>query len=373
MNKNNFQAALMIIFVIGLNACSEVNETSNVSNEKPVAVSLSTVSADNQPAILASGFAESAHSAHVSTRIMGRITNIFVKVGDQVEKDQLLANISDEDIQARKAQSDATVADAESTFTSAQKDYDRFANLYKQQSATAKEFDNATLQYNSAKAKVDAAKQVRAEVNSNLSYSRLIAPFAGVITQKFAEVGNITNPGMAIFTIDQHNNLQISATIAESEINSVHVGDIVHIKMKASEKSFEGKIIQINPSAQFSGGRYIIKINIPEAAQENIYAGMFATVSIPIKNFQPNNDVTMIPLSAVVNRDGLTGIYTVSAQETALLRWIRLGKTYGSNVEVISGLSKDEKFINATEGKLYNGVPVVVQETVATSSQHRNK
>jgi len=68
----------------------------------------------------------------------------------------------------------------------------------------------------------------------------------------------------------------------------------------------------------------------------------------------------MIPLAAIINREELTGVYTVSANNTALLRWLRLGKTYGDKVEVISGLSKDEQFVLSAEGKLYNGVSVKV-------------
>jgi hypothetical protein len=101
---------------------------------------------------------------------------------------------------------------------------------------------------------------------------------------------------------------------------------------------------------------------------------MFASVSIPVKDIrQVKNDVVLVPLSAIINRDELTGIYTVSATNTALLRWIRLGKTYGDKAEVISGLSKDEKFIRSSESKLYNGAPVTVkeigEESVATISK----
>src|SRR4030095_11856478 len=96
---------------------------------------------------------------------------------------------------------------------------------------------------------------------------------------------------------------------------------------------------------------------------------MFASVTIPLKESQQvKSDAVLVPLSAIINRDELTGIYTVSATNTALLRWIRLGKTYGDNVEVISGLSKDEKFIGASESKLYNGAPVVVNEIPAASA-----
>ena len=142
-----------------------------------------------EPAVLASGEVEAVQTANISTRVMGRITNIFVKVGDRVNKGQLLATVWDEDIKAKRAQADAMITEAEAAYATAKKDYDRFNNLYKQQSATAKEIDNVTLQYNSAQARVAAAKQMRTEVNANLSYNSLTAPFSGVVTQKLGRSG----------------------------------------------------------------------------------------------------------------------------------------------------------------------------------------
>ena len=66
----------------------------------------------------------------------------------------------------------------------------------------------------------------------------------------------------------------------------------------------------------------------------------------------------MVPVSAIFYKDELTGLYTVSANHTALLRWVRLGKQMGNDVEVLSGLSKDEPFILSANGKLADGVPV---------------
>jgi len=289
----------MIIILAGLDACSGGNEKKNKTNEKPVAVELSTVSEGTQPAILASGVVEAAQTANISTRVMGRITNIFVRVGDRVNKGQLLASVWDEDIKAKRAQTDAMIAEAEGAYATAQKDYDRFNNLYKQQSATAKELDNVELQYNSAKARVAAAKQMRSEVNANLSYSSLTAPFSGVVTQKLTEVGSIANPGMPILTIEQNGTFQVSASIAESDISNIYLGDVANIQLKSTGKYFDGKIIQINPSSQFTGGQYIVKISIPGTAKKDIYAGMFASVSIPMKDtWQVKDDAALVPLSA---------------------------------------------------------------------------
>jgi RND family efflux transporter MFP subunit len=370
MFKRTLYSSLMIVTLAGLISCSGGNEMkidtdlpAGRQGEKPIAVTLSTVSAATQPAILASGEVEALQTANISTRVMGRITNIFVKTGDRVSKGQLLARVWDEDIRAKRAQADAVIAEAEGAYATAQKDFDRFNNLYKQQSATAKELDNVTLQYNSARARVAAAREMRSEVNAILSYSSLTAPFSGVVTQKLAEVGSIANPGMPILTIEENGIFQVSAAISESDISNIHLGEVASIQIKSTGKCLDGRIIQINPSSQFTGGQYIVKISIPGPAKKDIYAGMFASVTIPLKDTgQVKSDAVLVPLSAIINRDELTGIYTVSATNTALLRWIRLGKIYGDKVEAISGLSKDEKFIRSSESKLYNGAPVVVND-----------
>jgi RND family efflux transporter MFP subunit len=362
MHKRSIYLFLLMTLVAGHSACSGGNENKNVNNVPPVAVTLSTVSAGVQPAILASGQVEAVQTADISTRMMGRITNIYVKVGDRVEKGQLLASVWDEDVKSKRAQADAMIAEAEGSYSSAKRDYDRFNSLYKQQSATAKELDNATLQYNSAKARVTAAKQMRSEVNAILSYSRLTAPFPGMVIGKSGEVGNIANPGVPILTIQQIGVFQVSASVAESEISRISLGNVANVQIKSTGKSFEGKIIQINPSAQFTGGRYIVKISIPGTAKADIYAGMYAGISIPITNSrQIKEHAVLVPLSAIINREQLTGIFTVGINNTALLRWIRLGKTYGDKVEVTSGLSVGEKFICFSDNRLYNGVPVLVK------------
>jgi RND family efflux transporter MFP subunit len=361
LNKKIY-TAIAIMATAGLIACSGGKEPKDEKSQNPVMVTLATASSGSQTAILASGQVEAAQTANISTRVMGRITNIYVKAGDKVNKGQLLATISDEDIRAKRAQIDAMIAEAEAAYANAQKDYERFTNLYKQQSATAKELDNVTLQYNAAKARVEAAKQMRSEVNASLSYSSLNAPFSGVVTQKFAELGSLASPGMPLFTVEQSGILQVSASIAESDISNVHVGDVALVQVKSTGKSFEGKVTQLNPSSQFTGGQYIIKISIPEAAKADLYSGMYVSVSIPLKEVkQTTNDVILVPASAIINRDELTGIYTVSATNTALLRWIRLGRNYGDKVEVLSGLGKDESFILTADSKLYNGAPVKVK------------
>ena len=209
---------------------------------------------------------------------------------------------------------------------------------------------------------MEAARQMRSEVNASLNYSSLTAPFDGVVTQKLAEAGNIASPGMPLLTVEQNGILQVSSAIAESDISLVKLGALANIEIKSTGKTFKGKLTQLNPSSQFTGGQYIVKISIPDSAKADIYSGMYVNINIPLE--KPRifvAEAVTVPQSAIIHRDELTGIYTISDDGHALLRWVRLGKTYGDQVEIISGLSANEKFVVSSESKLYNGAPVTVK------------
>jgi hypothetical protein len=89
-------------------------------------------------------------------------------------------------------------------------------------------------------------------------------------------------------------------------------------------------------------------------------SGMYATVQFPVSK-KASKAAVMVPIDALVQNGSLTGIYTVSESNTALLRWLRLGRTFGNQVEVLSGLTQDEKYIVSAEGKLYNGATLDIQ------------
>lgn len=366
MNLKNIARLFIGFGMIAITACSskDKKETSNENTGAAIVVTVATASSDEQQGLNISGQIEAARSVNISTRLMGYITKLTVKVGDHVSKGQLLVSISNDDILAKRAQADAMLNEAEASLKAAAKDYERYTNLYKQQSASAKELDNITLQYNSAKSRVEAAKQTRNEVDAMLGYSNLTAPFAGIVTQKLADAGSMANPGMPLLTIEQSGSYQVSASVPENSINQIHQGTEVMISIKAINKTFKGTVSQINQSSQFTGGQYIIKISLPDNEKNGLYAGMYANVSIPVKRsaaIATNSDEVMVPVSSIIYKDQLTGLYTVGSNNTALLRWVRLGKNAGDKVEVLSGLEKNEQFIVSADGKLYNGAMIKIK------------
>ncbi|TWF34975.1 RND family efflux transporter MFP subunit [Chitinophaga polysaccharea] len=353
------------ISLLTMSACSSNDKKgSQASADTAILVTVSQPATDGQEGLNVSGRIEAGQTANISTRIMGYITRLNVKVGDPVSKGQLLVTIGNDDILAKRAQADAMIAEAEAGYSSAQKDYERFNNLYKQQSASAKELDNITLQYNSAKSRLDAAKQMRNEINATLSYTNLVAPFSGTVTQKLMDAGSMASPGMPILTIEQSGSYQVSAVVPENSISQVSQGAEVTVSVSAANKVIKGTVTQINQSSQFTGGQYLIKVRIPDSEKQGLLSGMYANILIPVKQSPQNtagNDQVMVPLSCIEYKDQLTGLYTIGNNNTALLRWVRLGKTVGSQVEVLSGLAANEQFITSADGRLFNGATVKIK------------
>jgi multidrug efflux pump subunit AcrA (membrane-fusion protein) len=96
-----------------------------------------------------------------------------------------------------------------------------------------------------------------------------------------------------------------------------------------------------------------------------LFAGMYANVAIPIPQAATTKAAdgqVMVPLTSIVYKDALTGLYTVGNNNIALLRWVRLGKTEGNQVEVLSGLAKNEQFISTANGRLFNGATVQIKK-----------
>lgn len=356
--------SILIAAILLATACSSENINKEGRATEAVLVSLASPLYATASGVHASGQVESVETATISTRVMGQIMKINVKPGDHVKAGQVLLTINNQDMSAKGAQAKAMIAEAEAHLKSAHKDYQRFTALYEQQSASAKELDNVTLHYQAALARVEAAKQMHNEVKAMMAYTSLTAPFSGVVTQKIAEEGALASPGMPLLVIEKSGSFQVSASVAESEIGKIKLNSTVRLTIKSIGKEFDGRVSEISPSSQLSGGQYRIKVSIPESQGKDLYAGMYATVFVPVsgeENQGEESNSILVPRSAIVTKDQLNGLYTISTNNTALLRWVRLGKVYGDDVEVLSGLDKTDQFIVRADGVLYNGAPVTLK------------
>jgi RND family efflux transporter MFP subunit len=358
----HISASILLATTVSLLSCSGSHKQPETGNSSPVVVTLATPSGMMTGGVSASGRIEARQTANISTRLMGTITRIHVKTGDVVRKGQVLATISVQDIAAKKAQASAAVTEAEANVKTAQKDFERFTNLYNKKSASAKELDNVTLQYDAARARLEAAQQMRNEVNAIMTYASLTAPFDGVVTGRMADEGALANPGVPLLVVEQSRDLLVKATVSERDIARIKTGYPAQVEVHSIGKTLNCRVTDINPSSAQTGGQYEIKLAIPGNEKKDLYPGMYANVFIRTGQEQGTGETTgtiLVPLSSLVYQDQLVGIYTVSNSNTALLRWVRTGKKMDDKMEVLSGLGASEKFIVRANGKLYNGAPVI--------------
>ena len=331
------------------------------TSDQAIQVTIAMPEITNASSFSASGTVQAEQRATISTRMMGYVDAIPVKVGSTVKQGDILIRINNTDLLAQRAQAEASVSEATAALANVKKNHARFETLFASQSITTKEMDDMIMNLKMAESRLDAAQQMRNQINAQLSYSDIRAPFDGIITNKFINKGDIANPGVPLLGIENPNELHIAAMIPESSIGNIEQDMKTVVTIKSTGYQTTGKIVEISRSAQHTGGQFMVKVAF-EQTEAELLPGMFASVHFPSTNSMATTAVTntlTLPKKALIKRGQLSGVYIVSENNKALLRWLRLGKSFGDNVEVLSGLTANEPYILAAQGKLYNGVSVI--------------
>lgn len=344
---------LILVLTLSITSCSGPDK-SKEKQEVPInVITQKVVSPIGNGFYRVSGQIEASDYANISTRMMGHVTKVYVNIGDQVRKGQSLLDINNSDMMAKKSQAEAGVIQAGARYKTAEKDLKRFTILFEQKSASPKEFEDIKTNYEVAKAQLEGAKQALKEVEALLYYTNIKAPFSGVITSKSVKPGDMAKPGYPLMSIEAPDQFVAKIMVPETQISNVTRSDSVSVFVKSTQQSIRGLISEVSTSSQSSGGQYLVKIELNVPSNVKLYSGMFIAASLPSTSGQ--RPMITIPKSAIIQRGGLQGVYTVSASNTAILRWLKLGGAIGNEIEVLSGLSEGETLITEAEGKLFNG------------------
>lgn len=353
MKMNKSINILLVVVAGSLLSCGGGHDQA-IQEQKPITVSIETASIQQpENSIMASGKVEAKNSSNLSTRMMGYVNDIRVEVGDNVRKGQLLLTLNSTDLLAKKSQVEAQISQVESALENAEKDFKRFTELFQKGSASQKELDDMTTRYEMTKANLEAAQQMRKEVLAQFAYTNIRAPFDGIINNTFIKVGDMANPGMPLISIEGTEQFEVTAIVSENDIAQVREDMKARILIKSLDKTALGIVSEVSRSAKNTGGQFLVKIDMEYEGTE-ILPGMFVNVQM-ISNGSQQASTIMIPEDILVKKGQLRGIYAVGNENTAILRWLRLGKNYDGLIEVLSGLKAGEKYIVSADSKLYNG------------------
>ena len=275
----------------------------------------------------------------ISSKLMGVVQSVNVREGDLVNKGDLLVTIDQRQVAAHLAQAQATVEVAA-------KEYQRYLQLLEAQSASQQEFDRAEAQYRQAQATVAAARVSTKD-------AQVRAPYTGRVVAKMINAGDLASPGTPFLTIEQEGLYCTDLVLPERYIQSIRVGMTVKIGVPAmNNREFDGKVCRIFPSADARSRSFQVKASMPEGPDYK--SGMFARVSFPVGG----TGILLIPRSAIVEQGQLNGIFVVDESHIARFRLVRIGKTIGKYVEVVSGLTDGQHYVSKVTFELKDGVKV---------------
>lgn len=285
----------------------------------------------------------------VSTRIMGKVMEVFVKEGDVVRPGQLLVSIDAQDIKAQAdaiqqqvVQAEQALRSAMANYESVKKTFERYSALLKEGAITQQEFDQVKAQFESAQAQVEqakagikAAQSQKQAVLSNIKYANITSPVSGYVVQKGVDAGDIAVPGHLLLVVEAPPYL-FEAFLPERFVDKIKIGQ--EYEVNVGGKIVKGKIVEVSPALDPATRTFRVKVRLEET--EGIKSGMYASILIPEKV-----DVILIPESAVVRRFDFTGVWIVKPDNTLELRFVKLGEKRGDKIEVLSGLKEGERIV----------------------------
>ncbi len=357
---------LVLIFVIPLTTgCKGKVKEGKVEPERPIVTGVKTMEVSStsvEDYYETSGSVRAKNIAVVSSRMMGEVKSLNVSEGDFVKAGQVMLSVDDRDIVERVRAAEAGYKEALKGLEAAKQNrsliditYQRYKRLHNEKAISDQELDQietqrkvAEIEYERASEMVNRAKAGLSEAKVYQGYTRIVAPFAGVVTEKKIEKGSMAVPGAPMLTIEDTSSHRVDVNVNEGQLSSIKKGATVDIIIDSLGIRTKGTVTDIVPSIDPLSRTFLVKIDI---RAKGLRTGQYAKVSIPIGK----KDAILIPAASVVTKGQLTGVYTVSADNIVSFRPVRIGKTYENMVEVLSGLNRGERIVTDGVEKVIDG------------------
>ncbi|MFA7554667.1 MAG: efflux RND transporter periplasmic adaptor subunit [Spongiibacteraceae bacterium] len=282
---------------------------------------------------------EAKQATLISSRILSQIKKVHVRAGDMVEQGQPLIDLEKTDLQSRVSQAEARAQSVTARLTEAKQSLTRATELTKKRLLAQADLDQAQANYDSLIADLSNAKQALIEANTALSFARVTAPINGRVIDRFAEPGDIAQPGVPLLSLYNPQSLRVEANVREKLALSLEVGQSLQVTIPALETSIPSVIEEIVPAGNAGSRSFLVKTRLEQS--QGLLPGVYANLHIPA-GIQP---LLLIP-AARVAQIGQLDIVWVAHQDYVERRMIRTGKTYQNGmIEVISGLIENEHII----------------------------
>jgi RND family efflux transporter MFP subunit len=287
---------------------------------------------------------EAVRQSVVSAQVAGAIVALEVQAGDRVKAGQTLARIDARTAEQNASASDAQVRSAQAMLDVARKDFERQKQLYDKQYISQAALERAESQFKATQAQAAALLAQAGAARTQTGLHVVRAPFAGVVAEVPVALGDMALPGKPLLTLYEPGALRVTAALPQSLLRSSQAGLKVEFPgLPPAQRWFEPAPdqVQLLPTVDAATHTVQLRVKLP-VAQPGLVPGLFARVWLSGAAAAAAPRLYM-PAAAVVRRAELSGVYVVDAKGAAVLRQVRLGRTQGDSVEVLSGVSAGER------------------------------
>ncbi|HUT93544.1 MAG TPA: efflux RND transporter periplasmic adaptor subunit [Thermoguttaceae bacterium] len=227
------------------------------------------------------GTLKAARRTELSSRVQATISRIAAGAGDTVAEGDVLIELDRKDFEARLSQTQAALDAADAATHQAQDVYDRAVRLRKANPGAIAEQDFNQMYSNllTAQANQSGARQAVAESQVRLSYTTIKAPKSGTVVDRWAEEGDMTQPGVPLLSLYDRTSLRLEVPVMENLGAKIQKGDELEVHIDALDEDFQGVVAERVPQAEAATRSFLVKVSLPPS--EKLYEGMFGRLKVP--------------------------------------------------------------------------------------------
>jgi multidrug efflux pump subunit AcrA (membrane-fusion protein) len=328
----------------------------------------------------------------IYSRTDGYLKKWYVDIGGRVKSGQLLAEIDSPEVDQQLLQARADLATAQANLQLSQTTSARFTDLLKSDAVSQQDTDNAV---SDTKAKVTMVKSAQANVNrleQLQSFEKITAPFDGIITARNIDNGQLINSGSAstgsntgvgnsaagnasvnareLFHIASINTLRVFINVPQIYSNDVKPSTVANLTLdQFPGRKFVGKLVRNANTIDLATRTLLVEVDVKNNTGE-LLPGSYTQVHLQLNTSKPT---LILPVSALIFRAQGLQVATLDEGDHAHLQTIIMGRDFGTQVEVASGLTPSQKIIDSPPDSLVEGEQVHVIQPQAPSTPGQTK
>ena len=303
--------------------------------------------------------------ASIFARVNGYLKDWLVDIGAHVEKDQLLAEIDTPDLDQQLAQARSQAVLAKKNLEQAKKTNTKWQELYKQGVVSQLDAENTDTSQGTNQANTEAFAANLRFLEQEVAFKRVTAPFAGIITVRNVNVGDLitaNNTSFEMFHIQQTDPLRVYFRIPQEDAANITVGQTFDVQVGAeSAKTYPGKVISTSGAVSPDSRTMLVELQV-ENGKNEILPGSYATVRVPQVAL---GKLVTLPDNTLIFREKSVQVGVVDAKGVVQLRDVKVGRDFGVQSEILSGVTESDKVIVNPSDSLTTGTIVRVAPSAA--------